>query len=30
MWANRKNPRTVCIEVLTEEVISPDSPRWRM
>jgi hypothetical protein len=26
----RKNPRTVCIEVLTEEVISPDSPRWRM
>ena len=27
MWANGNNPRTACIEVLTEEAISPDSPR---
>jgi hypothetical protein len=25
-----ENPRTACIEVLTEEAISPDSPRCRM
>jgi hypothetical protein len=30
MWANRKKPRTACIEVVTEEAISPDSPRYRM
>ena len=28
--ANRKKPRTACIEVLTEEAINPDSPRYRM
>jgi len=27
MWAIRKYPRTACIEVLTEEAISPDSFR---
>jgi len=30
MWANRKNPRTPCIIMLTEESINPDSPSWRM
>ena len=30
MWANQKNPRIACIEVLTEEAMSPDSPRCRM
>lgn len=30
MWANRKNPRTPCIIVLTEDGISPQTPRWRM
>jgi len=29
MWY-RKNPRTPCIIVTTEESISPDSPSWRM
>ncbi len=29
-WANRKNRRTPCIIVLTEDGISPPSPRWRM
>lgn len=30
MWANRKNPRTPCIIVVTDETRSPLSPRWRM
>jgi hypothetical protein len=30
MWANRKNPRTACIEVLTLEAIKPAWPRCRM
>ena len=30
MWANRKYPRTACMEVFTDHDISPDSPRWRM
>jgi hypothetical protein len=30
MWANRKNPRTACIIVFTEESIRPASPRSRM
>jgi len=28
MWANRKNPRTPCIMVTTEESISSDSANW--
>ncbi len=30
MWANRKNPRTACIIVVTEESIRPATPGWRM
>src|SRR5688572_12096502 len=30
MWANRKNPRTACIIVVTEESISPASPSCPM
>jgi hypothetical protein len=30
MWANRKNPRTACLEVLSKKPISRDSPRCRM
>ncbi len=25
MWANRKNPRTACIDMLTEDAIKPES-----
>jgi hypothetical protein len=30
MWANRKNPRTACIIVLTDEAINPALPSWGM
>ena len=30
MCANRKNPRTPCIIVVTVESINPASPNWRM
>ena len=30
MWANRKNPRTACIIVVTDESMSPASPSCRM
>jgi len=30
MWANRKKPRTACMEVFTEDDIKPESPRLRM
>jgi hypothetical protein len=30
MWANRKDPRTPCIIVLTDDGMSPVSPRCRM
>jgi hypothetical protein len=30
IWAHRKNPRTACIIVLTEDGLKPWSPRWRI